>query len=131
MKMSVSTRMSATVPIIATGNGSIGIRAEGRRQGSTRVALRLQVGVEGATHHLGKGHSLVPGHLIDHPTLILGEVDLRPGRRHTAALYSTEVTSSGVPSPPTGTPPLTYWFPVELRGFEPLTPCMPCKCSAS
>jgi hypothetical protein len=20
---------------------------------------------------------------------------------------------------------------VELRGFEPLTPCMPCKCSAS
>jgi len=20
---------------------------------------------------------------------------------------------------------------VEVRGFEPLTPCMPCKCSAS
>ncbi len=27
--------------------------------------------------------------------------------------------------------PLTCGFPVELRGFEPLTPCLPSKCSTS
>jgi hypothetical protein len=37
----------------------------------------------------------------------------------------------GAPASRAGTPPLTWAFLVELRGFEPLTPCMPCKCSAS
>ena len=31
---------------------------------------------------------------------------------------------------PLQNPPATGGFVVELRGFEPLTPCMPCKCSA-
>jgi hypothetical protein len=87
--MLVSTRMSATIPFVTAGHGGVGVCAEGRRQRRSCVGLRLQVRVERAANDLCHGHALRPGDLIDHPTLMVREVDLRSGGRHTARVYST------------------------------------------
>src|SRR4051794_32494066 len=97
MKMSVSTRTSATIPLVTAGHGGVRIRTEGRRQFRSRVAFRLQVRVERAPNDLGHRYALSLRDLIDHPTLMVRQVDLRSGGRHTAAIYSIRRSNSDSP----------------------------------
>lgn len=78
--MSVSTRMSATIPLVAARGGSVRIRTEGRCQLGCGVSLGFEVCVEGPTDDLGKGNALGSDDFIDHPTLMGGEVHLGSGR---------------------------------------------------
>ncbi len=86
-----------------------------------------------ATGAVGKSHPghpslrpLVPTHggPLSHPSIPLDVASEPKATLNLATLTRGRGTSLAVP-------PLTCGFPVELRGFEPLTPCMPCKCSAS
>src|SRR3954469_16333861 len=94
MNRSVSTRMSATFPLIAIGGLGFRIGAEGGGEDRHGITLLLQVRVEGAAYDLGHCQTVGLSDRIDALPLLLGEIDLRADRRHTARLYSTRAATT-------------------------------------
>ena len=85
MNTSVSTRTSATVPLIPTWRRRIRRRAERSREHRFHIrGLPLEVIVEGAPDDFRQGDSLGPGQDVNALALFLGQVDLRSGAGHTA-----------------------------------------------
>ncbi len=79
MNTSVSTRRSATAPLVSRGHDKIGSGAKGRLESISGVNLTAEVGVQRPTNHLGHAHALGFGKRIDQLTLCVREVDLGPG----------------------------------------------------
>ena len=88
MKMSVSTRMSGTVPLVATGDRGSRVSAERRSQDRSGIGFGLEVRVESASNHLSERDAFSLRHFVDQPPLRFGQVHLRSNGNHTARLYS-------------------------------------------
>ena len=80
MRMSVSTRMSATIPFVSAGNRRLRGCAEGGRQRKLRIGRHIgEVGIECPPDDLCHRHAFRCGEGVDALALLLSEVYLRPG----------------------------------------------------
>lgn len=85
MNTSVSTRTSATVPLVSAGHGGVWGGAVGRRERVGGVGSDLgEVVVESSSDDLGHGDALGVGERVDAFALLIGQVHLGTGRGHTA-----------------------------------------------
>ncbi len=80
MKMSVSTRRSATLPTATRRNSSVGLGTERSCQSGVGIGVIRQVGVERSANDLCHRHALRGGQGVDAAALIVSEVDLSSGR---------------------------------------------------
>ena len=79
--MSVSMRISATIPFVSAGDRRIWIGAESGGERHHRIGvLIVQVRVESAPDDLGHGHPLGVGERVDTLALLIGEVYLGASR---------------------------------------------------
>ncbi len=91
MNTSVSTRRSATLPVVPAGRISRWRSAEGGGQSRCGVALVTDVLVDSAPDHLSHRHTSCCGRAIDPGALLLSQIHLCTSRRHTATIYSMPV----------------------------------------
>ncbi len=85
MNTSVSTRTSATIPLVAVRISCQRVSAEGRVKRGRWIGLPvLQERVESTSNHFGQSDSLDFDHVIDQASLLLGEIDLSSDGGHTA-----------------------------------------------
>jgi hypothetical protein len=85
MKMSVSTRTLATVPLVTVRSVCVWVCAEGGRERRVDVDLFVgQVGVEGPPDDLRECDAFCPRDLVDATALVGGQVHLCACGWHTA-----------------------------------------------
>ena len=90
MKISVSTRRSATLPTITRRNDSVGLGPKRSSQSGRGIGISRQVGVERPANDLCHRHALRGGQGVDAAALLVSEVNLSSGRWHTARVYSMQ-----------------------------------------
>ncbi len=80
MKMSVSTRRSATLPTVTRRNGGVGLGTECSSQSGVGIGVIGQVGVERPANDLCHRHPLRGGQGVDAAALLVCEIYLSSGR---------------------------------------------------